>query len=158
MQASVRHHSMCGCLVVLFTITDWITLSPIINNKIHIQLFTNRGQSFVKNVQEQRGTFSFKIEFPLWANITPWNNNIWGLKTQLPSKAAKEFPQNPKRGCKAATHCLKWKSPKWRNHGSNFCLNSFVNIQGADMLSFYIRGYFTKCLDFVFDIFSTTCT
>lgn len=57
-------------------------------------------------------------------------------KNLLPSKSAKEFPQNPRRARKAAACFLKRKSPKRKNQGSYSCLNPCVNIQGADMLPF----------------------
>ena len=57
-------------------------------------------------------------------------------KKKMTNKKAKEFPQNPRWARKAAACFLKRKSLKRKNQGSYSCLNSCVNIQGAEMLSF----------------------
>lgn len=73
-------------------------------------IFVKRGPKEKKKKKNMATFFQFLLHpQPHTLEITIF---VHGLKNQLSSKPAKEFPQNPKRDCKAAAYFLKRKSPK----------------------------------------------
>lgn len=77
---------------------------------------------------------------------TTWNNNIWALDDQTPRRAAQEFPQNPKRGCKASGLFPKKEEYKKKELRKLQCCvrSSWINIQGWATCFALIRGVAVK--------------